>query len=208
MGNSPSSPKVTAQDKAILQVKLQKDKLVKYQRKSTVLIRSEYNRVKVLLREGDKESAKMLLKKVKYQEKLIEDVNNQMFNLENMLQNIEFKLIEKEFLKGLQNGNTILKKLNKEMKVDDVEQLLEEVHESIAYQQEIEETLANATIGMDLEDEIDEELKQMEMDAIKGGEIDMPSVQGLPEIKERQTKEEANAEEVQETKESRTALLA
>jgi charged multivesicular body protein 6 len=208
MGNSPSSPKVTAQDRAILQVKLQKDKLVKYQRKSTVLIRSEYNRVKVLLREGNKESAKLLLKKVKYQEKLIEDVNNQMFNLENMLQNIEFKLIEKEFLKGLQNGNTILTKLNKEMNVDDVEQLLDEVRESIAYQQEIEETLANATIGMDLEDEIDEELKQMEKDAIKRDEIDMPSVQGLPEIKERQTKEEANAKGVQETKESRTALLA
>ncbi|ODQ58241.1 hypothetical protein WICANDRAFT_24485, partial [Wickerhamomyces anomalus NRRL Y-366-8] len=155
-------PKVTAQDKAILQVKLQKDKLLKYQKKSNLLLKSETEQIKTYLRQNDKRSAKVLLKRTKYQETLLENVSSQIMNLENMIQNIEFKLVEKEFLKGLTNGNEILKKLNKEMNINDVEKLMDDVNDNIQYQEEIDQVLSTSIVGKDVEDEIDEELRQLE----------------------------------------------
>ncbi|ONH67766.1 Vacuolar protein sorting-associated protein 20 [Cyberlindnera fabianii] len=213
MGNATSSPKVTSQDKAILQVKLQKDKLVKYQRKMSLLVKSEQDQIKIYLRQGDKNSAKTLLKRTKYQEKLLEDVSSEMFNLENMIHNIEFKLIEKDFLRGLQKGNTILKKLNNEMRVEDVERLVDEVHENIAYQEEIEEALSTAVVGRDYEDEIDEELRAMEeQEAAKIGKTEdlktkLPTTEGLPELPEPAAKVEEPVKKVKE-KTGKTALLA
>lgn len=216
MGNAPSSPKVTAQDKAILQVKLQKDKLLKYQKKSNLLLKSETEQIKTYLRQNDKRSAKVLLKRTKYQETLLENVSSQIMNLENMIQNIEFKLVEKEFLKGLTNGNEILKKLNKEMNINDVEKLMDDVNDNIQYQEEIDQVLSTSIVGKDVEDEIDEELRQLEeQEAAKNGPKKeeligkLPSVDGLPKIKhdEPQIEEEENKSEPVKVKQ-KTAMLA
>lgn len=208
MGNNASSPKVTAQDKAILQLKIQKDKLVQYQRKMSLIIRSETAQTKLYLKQGDKHRAKLLLKKTKYQQKLLEDVGDQMFNLENMIHNIEFKLIEKDFFKGLQNGNDILSKLNNEMRVEDVERLVDDVNDNIAYQQEIEETLANVTVGQDLDDELDDELAALDRE-VNGTKVEqvpqMPTTEGLPEVKEPEVK---LPQAEQAKKETRQALQA
>lgn len=216
MGNAPSSPKVTAQDKAILQVKLQKDKLLKYQKKSNLLLKSETEQIKIYLRQNDKRSAKVLLKRTKYQETLLENVSSQIMNLENMIQNIEFKLVEKEFLKGLTNGNEILKKLNKEMNINDVEKLMDDVNDNIQYQEEIDQVLSTSIVGKDVEDEIDEELRLLEeQEAAKNGPKKeeligkLPSVDGLPEIKhdEPQIEEEEKKSEPVKVKQ-KTAMLA
>lgn len=209
MGNSSSAPRVTAQDKAILQVKIQKDKLAKYQRKMQLLITNERNQIIVYLNNGQKESAKTLLKRSKYQEKLLEDVSTQMFNLENMIHNIEFKLIEQDFLKGLKNGNSILAKLNSEMKVEDVERLVDEVHDNIVYQEEINEALAGAVVGQDWEDDIDEELEALaakSSDKATMQDLDvhnLPSTEGLAPIKPVEEKKQQ-----QRTQETRTLQLA
>lgn len=213
MGNTSSSPRVTAQDKAILQVKLQKDKLLKYQKKSNLLLKSETEQIKKYLRENDKKSAKVLLKRTKYQETLLENVSNQLLNLENMIQNIEFKLVEKEFLKGLSNGNEILKKLNNEMNINDVEKLMDDVNENIQYQEEIDQVLSTSIVGRDVEDEIDEELKQLELEeAAKNAPtkeelIDkLPSVQDLREIKQQEPVEEEVQQPIKVKQ--KTAMLA
>ena len=148
----------------------------------------------------------MLLKKTKYQQKLLEDSSNQLYNLENMIHNIEFKLIEKDFLKGLQNGNAILSKLNNEMKVEDVERLVDEVQDNIAYQDEINEMLSNSVVGQDIEDEIDQELAALELEATPLDQR-LPKIDGLAKVPEvvvdvlPQQKKESS-------KETRTALLA
>lgn len=163
MGNTASStPTVNPQDKAIFQLKLQKDKLKQYERRTAQLINSETSQVKLLLREGHKGAAKVLLKRSKYQSTLLENVSNQILNLDNLIHNIEFKIIEKEFLKGLSKGNEILMKLNRELNVNDVTKLIDEVNENIEYQNEVDEMLSHSIVGKDYEDEIDEELQQLE----------------------------------------------
>jgi hypothetical protein len=48
---------------------------------------------------------------------------------------IEFTLIEQDILFGLQQGNAVLKELHKGMDIDNVEKLLSETADGIAYQQ-------------------------------------------------------------------------
>ncbi|CEP22303.1 unnamed protein product [Cyberlindnera jadinii] len=206
MGNTSSAPRVTAQDKAVLQVKLQKDKLVRYQKKMNLLVDQETTQIKVYLRQGKKNDAKVLLKKTKYQQKLLEDSSNQLYNLENMIHNIEFKLIEKDFLKGLQNGNAILSKLNNEMKVEDVERLVDEVQDNIAYQDEINEMLSNSVVGQDIEDEIDQELAALELEATPLDQR-LPKIDGLAKVPEVAV-DVLPQQKKESSKETRTALLA
>lgn len=47
---------------------------------------------------------------------------------------IEFSLVEKDVLYGLKQGNSVLTQLNKEMSVENVEKLMSETAEAVAYQ--------------------------------------------------------------------------
>jgi hypothetical protein len=48
---------------------------------------------------------------------------------------IEFKLIEKDVLFGLKQGNSVLTQLHAEMSLEDVEKLMSETADAVAYQQ-------------------------------------------------------------------------
>lgn len=47
---------------------------------------------------------------------------------------IEFSLVEKSILLGLQQGNAVLKEIHKEMTVEMVEKLMGETEDAVAYQ--------------------------------------------------------------------------
>jgi len=133
------------------------------------------------------------LKRVHYQEHLLDQASDQLINLENMLSNIEFKLVEKQFFEGLKNGNSILTKLNKEFA--NVDEVLDDMQEQMAYQDEINETLAQHVSGVnDYEDEIDKELDAMENELMGKQKQEqealpnMPSVGRLPELENTKPK--------------------
>lgn len=50
------------------------------------------------------------------------------------MSNIEFALVEKDVIFGLQQGNSVLKQLHSEMTLENVEKLMGETQEAIAYQ--------------------------------------------------------------------------
>lgn len=47
---------------------------------------------------------------------------------------IEFSLVEKDVVFGLQQGNSVLKEIHKELSVESVERLMSETAEGVAYQ--------------------------------------------------------------------------
>ena len=47
---------------------------------------------------------------------------------------IEFAVVEREVFDRLKRGGEVLKKINAEMKLEDVEKMLEETEEAVAYQ--------------------------------------------------------------------------
>lgn len=91
MGNSGSSSKkdgsklVTKQDEAVLQMKMQRDEVKKYQRRIRVVLNREVEIAKECLAKGDKQRALLALRKKKYQENLLVQTDQQLATLEELV---------------------------------------------------------------------------------------------------------------------------
>ena len=139
MGTTTSTnKKVTDKDKAILDLKVQRDKLKQYSKKIQIICDREHEIAKQLLAAGNKKAALLALKKKKYQETLLTKTDAQLFNLEQLTQAIEFALVEQEFVKGLEQGNKVLKSIHQEMSLENVEKLMQDTQDAIEYQNEVE----------------------------------------------------------------------
>ncbi|XP_072259615.1 charged multivesicular body protein 6 [Pyxicephalus adspersus] len=169
--------RVTEQDKAVLQLKQQRDKLKQYQKKITLQLQRERELAKQLLHNGKKEKAKLLLKKKRYQEQLLEKTDNQISNLEKMVEDIEFAQIEMKVIEGLKIGNDCLKKMHEVMSIEEVERIMDETQEGIEYQRQIDEILAGSLTAED------EEAILEELEAITQEDVELPEVptEALPE---------------------------
>ena len=160
-------------------MKNQRDKLRQYQKRITVLTDREKAIAKECLAKGDTNKAKLALRRKKYQESLLSKTDAQLAQLEQLTSDVEFALVQKDVLYGLQQGTAVLKEIHKEMGgIENVEKLLGENEEARAYQevrihvspientltsaiQEISELLANKMSNQE-EDEVEDELEALE----------------------------------------------
>ncbi|KAK0208128.1 Snf7 family [Desarmillaria ectypa] len=165
MGTNQSLPKITPQDRAILDLKLQRDKLRQYQKKIQVVLDREHAIAKEHLEAGRKDRAIVALRRRKYQQSLLLKTDGQLENLEQLVSSIEFSLIEVSVVHGLKQGNDVLKEIHKELNVERVEKLLEESHEAREYQREIGELLVNQ-LSLDDEDAVQAELLELQAEAL------------------------------------------
>ncbi|KAM9831249.1 charged multivesicular body protein 6 [Neosynchiropus ocellatus] len=179
--------RVTEQDKAILALKQQRDKLRQYQKKINLRLETDRQLARQLLREGKKEKALLLLKKKRYQENLLDKTENQISNLETMVQDLEFAQIEMKVLDGLKVGNECLKKMHEIMSIEEVERIMDETQDAIDYQRQIDEILAGS-LSQD-----DEDAVLAELEAITQGDVELPDVpkEQLPEVPEHPEQEPA-----------------
>lgn len=83
MSSGRKAPKITSQDKAILQLKIQRDKLRKTSIKVQTVIKRENEIARQCVRKGDKRRALLALKKRKYQENLLDTVGKQSDSLDS-----------------------------------------------------------------------------------------------------------------------------
>ncbi|KAF2277297.1 charged multivesicular body protein-like protein 6 [Westerdykella ornata] len=192
MGNSSSTNKITPRDKAILDLKVQRDQLEKYQKRISVITNREKEIAKECLRRGDERSAKLALRRKKYQESLLEKTDAQLAQLQILTSDVEFALVQKDVLFGIQQGTQVLKEIHREMGgIENVEKLLGESEEARAYQEEISELLANKMSNQD-EDEVEDELEALEAEVsgvklpeAPGNRIDLTEEQKAARAKER-----------------------
>nr|XP_057905786.1 charged multivesicular body protein 6-like [Doryrhamphus excisus] len=187
-GGKSRPSRVTEQDKAVLQLKQQRDKLKQYQKRITLQLDKEHLLAKQLLKDGRKEKALLLLKKKRYQDQLLDKTENQISNLERMVQDIEFMQIELKVIEGLKAGNDCLRSMHQIMSIEDVERILDETQEAIEYQKQIDDMLA----GVLTQD--DEDAVLAELEAITQGEdIELPDVPAEPITEEASTQPERRA---------------
>ncbi|KAK6070565.1 snf7 family protein [Seiridium cupressi] len=199
MGNNNS--RVTAQDRAILDLKLQRDKLHQYQRRILPLVARETEIAKQMLAANDKPKALLALRRKKYQEQLLEKTDAQLQQLEQLVRNVEFAQIQKDIVFGLQQGTKVLKEINAEMGgIERVEMLMGESAEAIAYQNEISEMLGGRITNQD-EEEVEDELAALEAEI--NGPTKLPDVPNnkLPETPQAEP-EPARSKQRQETREA------
>ncbi|TID31213.1 hypothetical protein CANINC_000156 [Pichia inconspicua] len=184
MGNTTSTnPKITHHDKAVLQLKLQRDKLTKSKQKIQVVLNREDQIIRQLVKENNLEKAKLALRKKKRQQSLLSTLERQSSTLEELIDTIEFKLIEKDVFYGIQEGAKVLKEINNEMSLEKVEKIMDESAEAVSYQNELSERLSGLLTNQE-ESEVDEELRQLEieMGIVKPIELPNAPVKKLPEI--------------------------
>jgi charged multivesicular body protein 6 len=117
-------------------MKNQRDKLHRYQKRITVLTDREKEIAKVCLARDDIKRAKLALRRKKYQESLLVKTDAQLAQLETLTSDVEFALVQKDVIFGLQQGTAVLKEIHKEMGgIENVEKLLGENEEARAYQE-------------------------------------------------------------------------
>lgn len=88
-----------------------------------------------MLAQGDKKRALLALRRKKYQESLLAKTDAQLEQLEKLTSNVEFALIQKDVVFGLQQGTKVLKEIHSEMGgIENVEKLMGETADAIAYQ--------------------------------------------------------------------------
>lgn len=161
-------------------MKNQRDRLHQYQRRITTITDRETAIAKECLAKGDKPKALLALRRKKFQQSLLAKTDAQLETLEQLTSNIEFALVQKDVVFGLQQGTKVLKQIHTEMGgIDKVEKLMGESADAVAYQKEISEMLAGQMSNQD-EDEVEDELAALEGEVsnIRKAEesVDMPIV--------------------------------
>lgn len=122
--------------RAILDLKNQRDKLHQYQRRITVLTDRETAIAKECLSRDDRRSAILALRRKKYQESLLAKSDGQLAQLEQLVGQVEFSLVQKDVVFGLQQGTQVLQAINKEMGgIEGVDKLMGETEEARSYQE-------------------------------------------------------------------------
>ncbi len=117
-------------------MKNQRDQLHKYQRRITVLTNRETEIAKEMLAKGDKKRALLALRRKKYQESLLTQTDAQLEQLEKLMSSVEFALVQKDVVFGLEQGTRVLQEIHKEMGgLENVEKLMGETADAVAYQQ-------------------------------------------------------------------------
>ncbi|KAL8377743.1 hypothetical protein RB595_008435 [Gaeumannomyces hyphopodioides] len=186
MGNNGS--KVTSQDRAILDLKNQRDKLHRYQKRITQLTDKETEIARRMLAQGDKKRALLALRRKKYQESLLSKTDAQLDQLEKLVNSVEFALISKDVVFGLEQGTKVLEQIHKEMGgIEHVEKLMGDTADAIAYQKEISEMLGGSMSNQD-EDEVEDELAALEE------EVSRVSLPSAPKTKLQKPETEAGTE--------------
>ncbi|KAL4868157.1 hypothetical protein BDV12DRAFT_170164 [Aspergillus spectabilis] len=174
MGNTNSSHKISAQDRAILDMKNQRDRLHQYQKRITILTDRETAIAKECLARDDRKRALLALRRKKYQESLLAKTDAQLAQLEQLTSQVEFALVQKDVLFGLQQGTQVLQTINKEMGgIEGVEKLMGETEEARAYQEEISQMLSGHLSNQD-EDEVEDELEALHREV--QGLVSLPNV--------------------------------
>lgn len=196
-------------DRAILDMKNQRDALRKYQKRITVIATRETEIARACLAKGDKDKALLALRRKKYQQTLLTRTDAQLEQLEQLTSSVEFALVQKDVLFGLQQGTQVLKEINKEMGgLEGVEKLMGDAEEAREMQQEISEALAGRMSNQE-EDEVEDEFEALEREVVGLPEAPKNTILGegvLPDVPV--TEEEKAQKQKERAKARRVALEA
>jgi len=162
-----SADKFTSHDYAIWELKKGKDRLHRYRRQIGIVIEREVAMAKEALKQDRKQVALLALKRKRYQERLLERTEGQMRNMEELVNSIEYANITKQVAQAMEVGNQVLQELHRETSLESVQRLMDETHEAVAYQEEIDRLISGDIAPQDMTD-IEDTIRQWEEEDISG----------------------------------------
>lgn len=172
--SKPSQPpkrEVSQIDRAILDLKVSRDRLTRYKKKlnldSTKLL-SKAKIYKAKNTSADTKNALNLLKLRKLKLKEVDNIDSQLLTLQGMVSNIQSKEEEKEVLAALRTGKNALEKLHAENSLEDVMNLMDDVQEQNELEEEINNVLVNTGETLTL---VEEDELELELQALMGADM-------------------------------------
>ena len=169
------APQITAQDRAVLQLKQQRDKIKIYQKKTEQDLESNKQLALQLFQNGMKERAVVVLRRKKCMEDVLTRTDKQLETLESLVTDIEYTQIEVSVVEGLKVGTEALKQLNELMNIDDIQQMMEDNAEAAEKQKEISAILQHTSERYNEEDLLKE---------LEGYKREQQLEEALPEVPE------------------------
>ncbi|CAF0922256.1 unnamed protein product [Rotaria sordida] len=179
---SSRQPAITEQDRAILQLKQQRDRLNQNRRRIETQLEREREVAKQLLKNGQKERALLLLRKKKMLEMQLDKSEGILENVERMTHELEFAQVQVDVVNSLRQGTDALKKMNEILKLEDIEKLMEDSREAMEYQNEVSNLLAGSLSRAD-EQDVEAELDEL----IRAEEAQ--HIGRLPDVPQRRERE-------------------
>lgn len=145
-------PVVSQQDKAILQLKQQRDKIKIYQKKTESDLEKNKELALKLFQNGMQDRALIIMRRKKFMEEILNRTDKQLETLEQLVIDIEYTQIEVSVVEGLKVGSEALKQLNSLMDIDDIQKMMEDNEEAAEKQKQITELLARSSERYDDDD--------------------------------------------------------
>lgn len=125
----PQKSRTDSVDRAILQLKLQRDQLQQHKKKLQVMVDNDTEKAKDLLRQQRKKLAIFALKAKTHHEKLIETCDNALLSVLQLIDNTEMARIQADVMKALDAGNQVMKQISREVSVDRLTDILDDMKE-------------------------------------------------------------------------------
>ena len=156
---------ITAQDRAVLDLKNARDKLRRFQAKLDAESQQLTKRAAQLLRDGKKDRALLTLKFRRFRQDKANAVDGQLLRLEDMVSAIRWEERQSEVVTALREGNEALKSLHEDM--GDVSALMDETRDQLEMEREVSALLSGETT--------DDADLLAELDAMAAPSLDLPA---------------------------------
>ena len=156
---------ITAQDRAVLDLKNARDKLRRFQAKLDAESEQLTKRASQLLRDGKKDRALLTLKFRRFRQDKANAVDGQLLRLEDMVSAIRWEERQSEVVTALREGNEALKSLHEDM--GDVSALMDETRDQLEMEREVSALLSGETT--------DDADLLAELDAMAAPALDLPA---------------------------------
>jgi len=178
--------KLNDQDKAILQCKKCRDNIKAYIKRLENNATKQRNNAKDHLKNKNRERAKMCLNQSKFYQAQIESSSNQLSAIEEQLMLIETTRNQKDVFQALEQGNKVLKELQKEVNIEKWEKISEDMDDLRDNQKEIADFLKSKNINEEeYENSLNKDLENLMK--LEGMIVDSSSI---PDAKTDKIKEE------------------
>jgi len=182
-------PPISEIDRAVLDLKVSRDKLTKYKNKLEQDDAKLLTKAQQAKEAGQITTALNLLKLRKHKQTAVASVEQQLLTVLQMVDTISSKENEKEVLNSMKVGKQALQKLHEETTLEDVMDLMDTIEEQSEMEKEISAAMGGVP-ALSLEDEelVQAELEELEKTMTVGVEpIHLPQVPSGKPLPERPT---------------------
>ena len=173
------SPKLSQNEKAILQCKQCRDKIKSYIKRLTEREKKSRLKVRELLAAKERDRAKFYLRQAKLHSAQIKVYDGQLEMIENQITQIESAATMQECLTVLNNGNAVLKKMQNSIKIEEWEKVKDDLEELKEKDKEVSDFLKEYGINeAEMDNEVNNDLDKLvnEINGNKAEDIKLPEV--------------------------------